>query len=86
MKKTMNAKRLLERVPVPEPAGLCLDDPLQRQRAGEHDHADRRQQERQLVGTTWAAARRPPMSEYLLKLDQPPIIRPTTDRPPTAKK
>ena len=29
----------------------------------------------------WAAARRAPSSEYLLKLDQPAIIRPTTPRP-----
>ena len=36
--------------------------------------------------TIWAAARRPPRSEYLLKLDQPPISRPTTVRPETAKK
>ena len=35
---------------------------------------------------TCAADRRPPSSEYLLKLDQPAISRPTTDRPPTAKK
>ena len=34
----------------------------------------------------WAAERRPPSSEYLLKLDQPAIISPTTVSPPTAKK
>ena len=34
----------------------------------------------------WAAERRPPSSEYLLKLDQPAISRPTTVIPPMAKK
>ena len=34
----------------------------------------------------WAADRRPPSSEYLLKLDQPAISSPTTVSPPTAKK
>jgi hypothetical protein len=33
-----------------------------------------------------AAERRPPSSEYLLKLDQPPISNPTTVMPPIAKK
>src|SRR5688572_23490605 len=35
---------------------------------------------------TCAAARRPPINEYLLKLDQPAIISPTTPMPDTAKK
>jgi hypothetical protein len=34
----------------------------------------------------WAADLRPPRSEYLLKLAQPPMSRPTTPRPPIAKK
>ena len=42
-------ERLLEHVPVPEPARLVLDDAVQAERAGEHDHADRREHERQLV-------------------------------------
>ena len=42
--------------------------------------------ERNLVAHDLGSRRSPPSSEYLLKLDQPPISRPTTDRPPIAKK